>query len=89
MALHQPLLYVLKLNNVYDSYMPEFNPTADIISLSHAREHFSALINRVLIDKQPVYLSRHGNRVVALISATELDSLLESANTRGSLDHHL
>lgn len=58
--------------------MPDIIPATDMLSLSLAREQFSALVNRVLMDHQPVYLTRHGNRVVALISAADLDTLLQA-----------
>ena len=45
-----------------------------------ARANFATLWDRVTADRETVVISRRGAEDVALISASELDSLLETAH---------
>ncbi len=45
-----------------------------------ARENFSSLCNQVVADAETVIINRRGGKDVALISAMELSSLLETAH---------
>ena len=49
------------------------------LSVSDARDQLASIINRVQSDHEPVYLSRHGRRIVAVIAADDLDHLIELA----------
>jgi len=53
--------------------------SAEILGVSEARGQLSALIDRARADHQPVFLSRHGRRVAAVIDADDLDRLIELA----------
>ncbi|BAH51835.1 type II toxin-antitoxin system Phd/YefM family antitoxin [Rhodococcus opacus] len=49
------------------------------LSISDARTHLAAIIDRARSDHQPVYVARRGRRVAAVIDADDLDRLLELA----------
>lgn len=59
---------------MYSWYM-----SADELSVSEARGQLAALIDRVRAEHQPVFLSRRGRRVAAVIDADDLDRLIELA----------
>ena len=44
-----------------------------------ARANFAKLCNKVTADREPVIISRRGAEDVALVSASELSSLMETA----------
>lgn len=52
---------------------------SESLSVSDARERFAAIIEQAHVHHDPVYLSRHGKRLVAVIDADDLDRLLELA----------
>jgi prevent-host-death family protein len=47
------------------------------INVSDARSQLSSIVSRAQSDHEPVYLSRHGRRVAAIIDADDLDRLIE------------
>jgi antitoxin YefM len=47
---------------------------------SHARENFAALLEQVTADREIVIINRRGSEDVALVAASELSSLLETAH---------
>jgi prevent-host-death family protein len=49
------------------------------LSVSEARERLAAIIDQVRADHTPIYLSRRGRRVAALIDADDLERILELA----------
>jgi prevent-host-death family protein len=49
------------------------------LSISEAREQLAAVVDRARTSHRPVFLSRHGRRVAAVIDADDLDRLLELA----------
>jgi prevent-host-death family protein len=49
------------------------------VSISDAREQLAAIIDRVRAEHEPVYLSRRGRRVAAVIDADDLERLIELA----------
>lgn len=51
--------------------------TPSTVSISDARKQLAGIIGRM--SQAPVYLTRHGKKVAALIGAEELDRLLELA----------
>ncbi|GAA3048228.1 hypothetical protein GCM10010464_10620 [Pseudonocardia yunnanensis] len=53
--------------------------TEDGISISDAREQLAAVVDRARSEHRPVYLSRRGHRVAAVIDADDLDRILELA----------
>jgi prevent-host-death family protein len=50
-----------------------------MVTVSEARGHLAAMIDRARAEHAPVYLARRGRRVAALIDADDLDALLELA----------
>ena len=53
--------------------------TANQVSVSDARDQLASIINRAQNDHEPVFLSRRGRRVAAVIDADDLDRLMELA----------
>ena len=49
------------------------------LSISDARTHLAAIIDRARADHAPVYVARRGRRVAAVIDADDLDRLIELA----------
>ena len=52
---------------------------SDVMAISEAKQQLGALVDRAHLGHEPVYLSRHGRRVVAIVDADEYDRLLELA----------
>jgi prevent-host-death family protein len=48
-------------------------------SVSSARDQLAAIINRAQTEHEPVFLSRRGRRVAAVIDADDLERLIELA----------
>jgi prevent-host-death family protein len=53
--------------------------TAGQLSVSEARDQLASIINRVQSEHEPVFLSRRGRRVAAVIDADDLEHLMELA----------
>ena len=53
--------------------------TADSLSVSDARDQLASIINRARTNHEPVFLSRRGRRVAAVIDADDLERLIELA----------
>ena len=53
--------------------------TTASISVSDAREQLATIIDRVRAEHEPVYLSRRGRLVAAVIDADDLERLIELA----------
>lgn len=49
------------------------------LSVSDARVQLAAIIDRATSDHEPVFLSRRGRRVAAVIDADDLERLIELA----------
>jgi prevent-host-death family protein len=49
------------------------------VTVSDARDQLASIIDRVRSEHEPVYLSRHGRRVAAVIDADDLERLIELA----------
>lgn len=49
------------------------------LSISDARNQLASIINRAQSDHEPVFLSRRGRRVAAVIDADDLEHLMELA----------
>lgn len=49
------------------------------LSVSDARDQLASIVSRAEVEHEPVYLSRRGHRVVAIINADDLDRLIELA----------
>jgi len=49
------------------------------LSVSDARYQLAAIINRAQRDHEPVFLSRRGRRVAAVIDADDLERLIDLA----------
>lgn len=61
---------------MYDPYMSA--DPADV-SISEARERLADVVDRARELHQPVFLSRRGRRVAAVVDADDLERLLELA----------
>lgn len=59
---------------MYDSYMDD-----DSVTISDARNQLAAVVDRARTEHRPVFLSRRGRRVAAVIDADDLDQLLDLA----------
>jgi prevent-host-death family protein len=51
----------------------------ETLSISAARGQLAAVVDRVRTEHRPVFLSRHGRRVAAVVDAEDLERLLELA----------
>lgn len=60
---------------MYNWYMKSSDP----LSVSEARDQLASIIDRVQSSHEPVFLSRRGLRVAAVIDADDLDRLIELA----------
>ena len=49
------------------------------INVSEARSQLASLVDRARAEREPIYLSRHGRRVAAIIDADVLDRVLALA----------
>ncbi len=49
------------------------------VSVSDARVQLASIIDRVRAEHEPVFLSRRGQRVAAVIAADDLERLIELA----------
>jgi prevent-host-death family protein len=59
---------------MYNMYMSE-----ETLSISAAREQLAVVVDRVHTEHRPVFLSRHGRRVAAVVDAADFERLLELA----------
>lgn len=50
-----------------------------MLPVSDAKRQLGAIVDRAHLGHEPVYLSRRGQRVVAIVDADEFDRLLELA----------
>ena len=53
--------------------------TSILVSVSDARVQLASIIDRVRAEHEPVFLSRRGQRVAAVIAADDLERLIELA----------
>jgi prevent-host-death family protein len=60
---------------MYTMYMSTTEP----LNITEARKQLATIIDQVRADHEPVYLSRRGRRVVAVIDADDLDGILALA----------
>lgn len=52
---------------------------SDVLAVSDAKRQLGAIVDRAHLGHEPVYLSRRGRRVVAIVDAEEFDRLVELA----------
>ena len=65
---------------MYDSYMSDVRIVAGTeveVAVSDARERFAELIEQTNRSGEPVFLTRRGRRVAALIDADVLERIIE------------
>jgi prevent-host-death family protein len=62
-----------------DSSVGDETPPAEAVPMSDARDRLGDLVNQAVYTKEPVFLSRRGRRVAAVIDAETLDQLIELA----------
>lgn len=48
------------------------------VTVSEARAHFSDLVDQVRVGREPIYVTRHGKKVAAVVDAMWLDTVIES-----------
>ncbi len=53
--------------------------SSDALAVSAARKQLAEVIDRARADHSPVYLTRRGRRVAAVVGADDLDRVLELA----------
>jgi len=53
--------------------------TAETHNITEARKQLATIIDQARTDHEPVYLTRRGHRVAAVIDADDLDSILDLA----------
>lgn len=53
--------------------------STDALAVSAARQQLAEVIDRARADHSPVYLTRRGRRVAAVVDADDLDRVLELA----------
>lgn len=49
------------------------------LTLTDARAHFAEVVDEARVGHDPIYLTRRGRRVAAVIAADDLDRLLAAA----------
>lgn len=55
------------------------------MSLTEARARLADVVDQARVDRDPVYLTRRGRRVAALVDAGQLEQLIESAEDLADL----
>jgi prevent-host-death family protein len=55
------------------------------MSLSEARARLADVVDQARIDRDPVYLTRRGRRVAAVVDAGQLEQLIEAAEDLADL----
>ncbi|MHB8263969.1 MAG: type II toxin-antitoxin system Phd/YefM family antitoxin [Acidimicrobiales bacterium] len=53
--------------------------STEALNVSTARKQLASIVNRAHTEHQPVYLTRRGHSVAAIIDADDLDRILELA----------
>lgn len=53
--------------------------STEALNISDARTQLAAIVDRARTEHQPVYVSRRGHRVAAVIDADDLDRILALA----------
>jgi prevent-host-death family protein len=53
--------------------------TTESLNITEARKRLAAIIDQARTEHEPVYLTRHGRRVAAVIDADDLEGILELA----------
>ncbi|TQM14723.1 type II toxin-antitoxin system Phd/YefM family antitoxin [Pseudonocardia kunmingensis] len=51
----------------------------EAVTISEARENLASVIDRARTEHRPVFLSRRGQRIAAVIDADDLEKLLDLA----------
>ena len=69
--------YLVRL--ITEMYNLDMSTTVPV-TVSDARDRLAAIIDRVRAEHEPVYLSRRGQRVAAVIDADDLERLIELAD---------
>jgi prevent-host-death family protein len=63
----------------YGMYVEHIMSTSADVPLGQARDKLGDLVNRASYRGEPVYLTRRGHRVAAIVDAEQLERLLELA----------
>ena len=53
--------------------------TTDSLNITEARKQLASIIDRVRTEHEPVFVTRRGRRVAAVIDADDLDAIVELA----------
>jgi prevent-host-death family protein len=51
----------------------------DELTVSEARAHLADVVDAARVDHRPVFLTRRGRRIAAVVDADDLQALIESA----------
>ena len=54
-------------------------PDSDTLNISDARNQLAAIVDRARAEHEPVYVTRRGRRIAAVIDADDLDRVLALA----------
>lgn len=66
-------------------YVLTYSEVMTEMSLSEARGHLADVVDSARVSHQPVYLTRRGKRVAAVIDADDLERLVEAAEELADL----
>jgi prevent-host-death family protein len=53
--------------------------TTDSLNITEARKQLASIIDQVRTEHEPVFVTRRGRRVAAVIDADDLDAIMELA----------
>ena len=53
--------------------------TTDSLNITEARKQLASIIDQVRTEHEPVFVTRRGRRVAAVIDADDLDAIVELA----------
>ena len=55
------------------------------VSVTQARERLADVVDDARVNRQPVYLTRRGKRIAAVVDATDLEALLRDSEDLADL----
>ncbi len=70
---------------MYNSALSAYSEGMGDVSVSEARARLADVVDQARIGRDPVFLTRRGRRVAAVIDADQLDRLIEAAEDLADL----
>ena len=64
---------------MYETYNSARFSSMSEMTLSDVRAHISEAVQQVQLTGEPVYVTRHGRTVAAIVGASQLEALLQAA----------